>query len=295
MNKSLQGPLLLLAGALCFSTTGFAQALAPAGATPPVIGAVRMLGGGLTLLLWCSLRGSLPDRSGWPLRRVCPAALALVGFQLCFFQGVRTAGVAVGTVASIGFSPLVVALLGWFLLQEKPARIWYLSTALALAGLVLLNLNAGGGAGRHALLLPMAAGACYACYYVFSKPLSQTHAPETVMMVLCLISGLCLAPVFLLCPVFWLAVPKGWLVALHLGVITTALAFTLTLAGLRTTAAATAATLGLAEPLGAACLGIFLLHESPEPSTLLGMFLMLASVGLLVFAPSKPRPQPGRP
>lgn len=281
-----RGPLLVLAGALCFSTTGFVQALAPEGATPYVIGGVRMMGGGLALLLWCALRGLLPRRDGWPpelvLKRVIPAVLALVGFQICFFRGVQEAGVAVGTVAAIGFSPVVVAVLGFLLLGEKPVKIWYASTALAIAGLILLNWrNGGSGGGGSALVLPLAAGFCYACYYVFSKPLGQRHPPETVMMVLCLAGGVCLSPVFFLYPTAWMLSLPGALVALHLGVITTALAFSLTLAGLRETPAAAAATLGLGEPLGAACLGIFFLHESVGVPALAGMALLLGGVVLL--------------
>ena len=281
-----RGPLLVLAGALCFSTTGFVQALAPEGATPYVIGGVRMMGGGLALLLWCALRGLLPRRDGWPpelvLKRVIPAALALVGFQICFFRGVQEAGVAVGTVAAIGFSPVVVAVLGFLLLGEKPVKIWYASTALAIAGLILLNWrNGGSGGGVSALVLPLAAGFCYACYYVFSKPLGQRHPPETVMMVLCLAGGVCLSPVFFLYPTAWMLSLPGALVALHLGVITTALAFSLTLAGLRETPAAAAATLGLGEPLGAAGLGIFFLHESVGVPALAGMALLLGGVVLL--------------
>lgn len=281
-----RGPLFILAGALCFSTTGFAQALAPEGATPYVIGGIRMLGGGLALLLWCALRGLLPRRGGWPpdlvLKRVIPAALALVGFQICFFRGVQEAGVAVGTVAAIGFSPVVVAVLGFLLLGERPAKIWYLSTVLAVSGLVLLNWRSGGSGGDvSALVLPLAAGFCYACYYVFSKPLGQKHPPETVMMVLCLVSGICLLPVFFVHPTAWMLSLPGALVALHLGVTTTALAFSLTLAGLRDTPAAAAATLGLGEPLGAACLGVFFLHESVGVPALAGMALLLCGVVLL--------------
>lgn len=294
-KRDLTGPLLLLAGALGFSTTGFVQALAPEGATPGVIGALRMLGGGLALLLWCAMRGHVPRLArwrDWPLRQLIPATLALVSFQLCFFNGVLQAGVAVGTVAAIGFAPVVVAVLGRLFLQEQPGKAWYFSTALALAGLVLLQGAEEAGQARgslSALTLPLAAGASYACYYVFSKPLGQKHPPDTVMMVLCLLSGICLSPMLLLSPTAWLLSPAGALVAMHLGVVTTALAFSLTLAGLRTTPAATAATLGLAEPLGAACLGVFFLHEAITVSSALGMAFMVGSVVLLVFVPSRKR------
>ncbi|MFQ8736986.1 MAG: hypothetical protein ACLSAH_14100 [Bilophila wadsworthia] len=48
----------------------------------------------------------------WPMRCVVPSTLALLGFQFFFFRGVLEAGVAVGTVVAIGFSPIVVACSG---------------------------------------------------------------------------------------------------------------------------------------------------------------------------------------
>ena len=167
------------------------------------------------------------------------------------------------------------------MLGERPRALWYPATALAIAGLALLNGGAG-GADPEAVLLPLGAGFCYACYFVFSKPLAQDNPPETVMMLLCLLSGACLLPVFWLYPIAWLASPAGALAALHLAVVTTALAFSLTLAGLRSTAASTASTLGLAEPLSAACLGIFFLHEPVSAAGLAGIALIFGSVALLV-------------
>ena len=278
------GALLVLLGALCFSTSGTAQAFAPEGATPYVIGALRMQVAALALFVWCALRSRLPRLAEWPLRWMLPAALGLVAFQICFFKGVQLAGVAVGTVVAIGFSPLVAALLAWAVLDERPAPLWYPSTALALAGLVFLNLGDGDTADWQRLLLPLAAGTGYACYFVFSKPLGVRFAPSSVMLVLCGLSGTLLLPMLLLFPVGWLASAAGAGTALYLGVVTSALAFSLTTAGLARTPAATAATLALAEPLGAACWGIFLLHEDVSLTDGCGIGLLVLGVALLAFA-----------
>ena len=77
------------------------------------------------------------------------------------------------------------------------------------------------------------------------------------MLLLCAGSGLLLLPVHFCTPPLWLLQPQGMGMALYLGVVTAALAFSLTLAGLRRTPTAMAATLALVEPLGAACWGIF--------------------------------------
>lgn len=283
-GTATRGALLVLLGALCFSTSGTAQAFAPEGATPYVIGALRMQVAALALLVWCALRGRLPHLANWPLRWMLPAALGLVAFQIFFFKGVQLAGVAVGTVVAIGFSPLVAALLAWAVLGERPALLWYPSTALALAGLICLNLGDGTAADWQRLVLPLAAGAGYACYFVFSKPLGVRFAPDSVMLVLCGLSGVLLLPALLLFPVDWLVSTAGACTALYLGVVTSALAFSLTTAGLARTPAATAATLALAEPLAAACWGIFLLGEDVTLTDCCGIGLLVLGVALLAFA-----------
>lgn len=292
-RSSSGGAWLVLLGALCFSTSGTAQALAPQGATPWVIGALRMQVAFLALLIWCCLRHTLPrEPHSWPLRWVLPAAGGLVLFQLCFFKGVQLAGVAVGTVASIGFSPLVAALLAWLLLGERPGPRWYASTLLSLAGLICLNLGGSGPVRLSHLLLPLAAGTGYALYFVCSRPLGRAHSPDSIMLVLSGLSGLALLPVLVFFPLRWLASPAGIGTALYLGVVTAALAFTLTTAGLRRTSAASAATLALAEPLGAACWGIFLLREGIQGTQLLGLALLAG--GMIILSTERPA-QPAAP
>ena len=101
------------------------------------------------------------------------------------------------------------------------------------------------------------------------------------MLLLCAGSGLLLLPVHFCTPPLWLLQPQGMGMALYLGVVTAALAFSLTLAGLRRTPTAMAATLALVEPLGAACWGIFLLHEPVGGQELAGMGLLFGGVALL--------------
>lgn len=166
MRGMEKGSLCLLAGALCFSTTGFTQAQAPEGATPWGIGALRMLIGCLALWAWCLVRGKSPLRERWSIaetvRHILPAGLSLAGFQLFFFQGVLDAGVSTGTVAATGSAPIFVALLALVLLQERAAPVWYASTLLVVSGLVLLNWEGMGSAGGFVYGSPLAAGLCMA-------------------------------------------------------------------------------------------------------------------------------------
>ena len=79
----------------------------------------------------------------------------------------------------------------------------------------------------------------------------------------------------------WITTTRGMIGALFIALFSTAIAYVLTLNGLRTTPVALAATLALGEPLGAAILGIFLLGEPVSVMSLTGIFLLFISMALL--------------
>ncbi|MBN1449530.1 MAG: EamA family transporter, partial [Anaerolineales bacterium] len=55
--KPLAAPLFVILASMLWGTTGTSQALAPEGATPASVGVVRMVIGGLALLLALLLQG----------------------------------------------------------------------------------------------------------------------------------------------------------------------------------------------------------------------------------------------
>lgn len=280
------GPLLILLSNLCFCTTGTAQALAPAGATPPVVGALRLLIGGAAMLLWCAASGKLPRRTGWPIHKVLLAGFSLAAFQIFFFLALKQTGVAVGTMVCAGSLPILGGLFSWIFFKEKPPRIWYPATAAAVAGVVLLSLNETMRVELLGLGLALLGTLFYLGNTMTAKSLTRTNAPETVMSLLFIVAGLLNLPMFFIFPTDWLFSARGVWVALHLGVITGALAYTLNLKGLKITSTPTAMTLVLTDPLGAALLGFFLLGEPASPQILLGMLLLFASMAALSISPA---------
>ncbi|MCH5144982.1 EamA family transporter [Desulfovibrio sp. UIB00] len=292
---SLKAPLAILCGAFCASTSGTAQALAPEGVTPLAVGAIRLLGGGLVLLLWGLISRNTPRPAGWPKLYIVISAAGLTGYQLFFFEACKQIGVAVCTMVAIGGCPIVVGILGWFFLKEKPARVWYAGTALALCGLAVLTLGAGsqGQFSMPGLGLAVLAACSYAVFLVTIKPMLQRHDPSQIMTVIFLIGGLSLAPLLCTQPLGWLLTPRGALVAADLATLTTSLSFTLVLYGMKTTSAAVTSTLGLAEPIGAAVLGFMVLDEPCTQQTLLGLSCILISMIFLI-ASSHKSPCDGR-
>lgn len=272
----------VLLAAVLFGTTGTAQALGPAGTTPLGVGAARLAVGGLALLLLLPLLGGR-RRSAVHLWRT-PAGLAAgvctALYQVCFFAGVDRAGVALGTLVTIGSGPVFAGLLAAALLRERPQRAWLLATALCVSGLGLLS-----GTGKEAdllgVLLALLAGLAYAAYTVAAKHLMTGGTGSTQVMASAFgLGGLLLLPVLALQPLAWLATAGGVALAGYLGLITTTVAYVLFGRGLALLPAGPVTTLVLAEPLVATALGVGLLDERLPAAGAVGALLVLAGLVL---------------
>ena len=298
ISSSNRGAWMVLAAGVLWGTTGTAQAFAPAGATPLAIGAIRLLVGGTALLILALVRRQLHPR-GWPL---WPTVMVLIGialYQVCFFAAVARAGVAVGTIVAIGSAPMLTGVLGLVILGERPTLRWLFATLLAVGGCTLLVVAGSGAAGEGAVhldamgvLLALGAGASYALYTIASRQLLRVQPPDAVTAVAFFGGALLLGPLLFFVDLSWLAQPSGLLVALHLGIVTTALAYILYIRALLTVTSATAVTLALMEPLTAATLGVVVLGERLTVPAVIGIALLLA--GLLVLT-IRNNPQPVNP
>ena len=101
------------------------------------------------------------------------------------------------------------------------------------------------------MLLALGAGASYALYTIAGRELLRRQPPDAVTAVAFFGGALLLAPLLFAVDLTWLAQPRGLLVALHLGLVTTALSYILYIRALITVPTATAVTLALTEPLEA--------------------------------------------
>lgn len=286
----LAGAGQVLLAATLWGTTGTTMALAPAGAEPVSTGALRLLTGGLALTALAWRQGDFRQLDALPLRRLATAGLMVAAYQLCFFGGVARNGVAPGTLVAIGSAPMLAGLLEWRLRGARPGRPWLIATALALAGLLLLLLPLGGpssGVDLAGLWLSLGAGLAWACYALLGKQLLASMPPCAVVAATFLPGALFLCPLLPLTDLAWVWQPRGLMVILHLGLVTTALAYLLFAHGLQTVSAAAAVTLALAEPLVATMLGLGLLGERFSGRMLAGLLAMGA--GLLWLALSTSR------
>jgi DME family drug/metabolite transporter len=208
-----------------------------------------------------------------------------------FFAGVARTGVAIGTIVGIGSTPILAGPIGFLVRGERPSRRWAIATALGIIGCALLIAS---GEKIHVdllgVFLAICAGGSYAIFTTVSKGLIEEHAPDAVMAVTFCLGALFVLPLLIGADLSWVAQPAGFLVILHLGVITAAFAYTLFARGLRLVPVSTAATLTLGEPLTAGLLGVFFLHEVLTTVAVLGIVLIFA--GLVVLSTEKFPPIP---
>jgi drug/metabolite transporter, DME family len=278
----------VILAALCFATTGTAQALGPSGTTPVGVGAARILVGGAILVAVALVRRG--PRPRWQAMPVVAAVAGVAVYQLAFFAAVADTGVAVGTIVALGSAPTLAGLFEWLVDRRRPSGRWVAATALACAGVALLAL-AGGNANVSApgVALAVTAGGAYAVYTLAAKRLlAAGHAPESVMAAAFGLGAVVLLPALLASQPTWLLHADGLALALFLGTIPTALAYLLFAAGLRRLTASETATLTLAEPLTAGVLGAVVLAEPLSGPAVAGAGLVLAGLVALAVRPPAP-------
>jgi drug/metabolite transporter, DME family len=282
--------LQVLLAALCFATTGTAQALGPHSTNPVGVGAARILvGGALLVSVAVFTRGGVRGPR-WQIGPVLAAVAGVAVYQLAFFAAVADTGVAVGTIVALGSAPTLAGLFEWLLDRRVPDPRWAAATALACAGVAMLALSGGeASVSLPGIAMAVVAGGSYAVYTLAAKRLlTAGHAPEQVMAAAFGLGAIALLPALALSGPGWLLHADGIALALFLGTVPTALAYVLFARGLKRLSASETATLTLAEPLTAGALGAIVLAEPFTAASAAGAGLVLA--GLLALAIRIPAP-----
>jgi len=291
-TASWPGIVLALAAAVLWGTTGTSQHFAGAHLSSYWIGALRLVIAAAFFAGLVTLTGR--GAAAWPRpadlwQRQLLAGAAIAAYNLAFFAGVRLAGVAVGTTVAIGSGPLFAGALQALLTRRAPVPLWWLGTALAIAGGAAIALGGGGAAGASlgGLLLCLAAGLSYAVYTLTAKSLSGHASPARASL---WVFGTAAA---IALPAAWAIAPSGpadlaaadartWLVVAWLGVVATGVSYLLFSTALRFISGATGVALALGEPLTAFTLAVLLLGEPLRASGLAGIALILAGLALVI-------------
>lgn len=302
MTNRTGGTICVLLAATLWGTTGTAAALAPE-VGPLAVGAAAMGFGGL-------LQGIIAVRPiatrVHDLRThralILLGAIAIAVYPLAFYSSMRLAGVAVGTVISIGLAPIIAAVIERILDHRPLSRRWLISTGISLLGICALavahaasdqsspvlgadpELGARAPSWRPLLGIGLAviAAGTYALYSWAAATLIRRGLPtRTTMGAMFGCGGLLLLPVMIVTGAPIVADPGNLAVVAYLAVVPMFLGYLLFGHGLAAVPASTATTLSLWEPVVAACLAVIVLHERLPILGWLGVTLVLLGLTVL--------------
>ncbi|MFC9284405.1 DMT family transporter [Streptomyces collinus] len=304
------GALCVLAASVLWGTTGTAATFAPE-VGPLAIGAVAMGLGGLLQALFAAPRIAR-HRTGLRERRgtVLLGAASVAVYPLAFYSSMRLAGVAVGTVVSIGTAPLASALIERVVDGRRLTRRWTAAASLGLLGTVLLcvaeaaHADGGGGtgAGRPASVsttllgvgLGLVAAATYALYAWAAHRLITRRIPSRAAMGAVFgLGGLLLLPVLLVTGAPLVASWSDAAVGAYMALVPMFTGYVLFGWGLARVPASTATTLSLLEPAVAAVLAVQVVGERLPATGWSGVALVIACLAVLT-APTGGGPGRGR-
>ncbi|WP_454048874.1 DMT family transporter [Cellulomonas sp. Marseille-Q8402] len=298
MPGATLGAVAVLAAAVLWGTTGTTAALAPE-VGPLAIGAAAM---GLGGLLQAATAGRQISRHRPQLaarwRLVLLGAVAVAVYPLAFYSSMRLAGVAVGTVVSLGSAPLASALVELLVDGRRLARRWVVAAGVGLTGMVLLcaaqalgGSDAGvapasPGSAVAGVLLGLVAGATYALYSWVAHRLMLAGVPSRAAMGAVFGGGgLLLLPVLALTGAPLLASWGNAAVGAYMALVPMFTGYVLFGWGLARIAVSTATTLTLLEPALAAVLAVLVVGERLPAGGWVGVGLVVACLAVLTVPP----------
>lgn len=289
MRQSL-APFMILFAAMLWGTAGTAKAFASE-VDSISMGVARLVIGGIMLMAIAVLTKKMTFK-GWPVKPLIIGGIAMALFQPFFFSAVELTGIAVGTVVSIGSAPVFSGMIEWLVFKIRPSRVWWLSTFLAITGCIILMFNTNAvTVDATGVLAGLGAGISFASFTMSNSRLVQSHEPIASVAVIFCLSALILSPFVFINDMTWLGETNGFLVALHIGLLATTLAYFLFSNGLRHVKSSTAVTLSLAEPLTASLLGVFLVGETLDSLSWVGLIMLLAGIVILVLQSRRTKKQ----
>ncbi|WP_206951768.1 DMT family transporter [Trinickia acidisoli] len=242
-------------------------------------------------VLWPLLRPSkmrAVKRGEW-LNLFLQALFGTFGFTLLMLSGVaRTSAVAAGVITST--IPAVVALFAWALLGERPSARALVSIALAMLGIVAVNLSQGQASSAQPAagslagnLMVLGAVCCESLYVILSRRLTQTLAAIDICAYTHLFGFLLMLPLGIkaLAGFDYEAVPPGiWALMMWYGLSASIFSFWLWMKGIRHVHGSLAGVFSAVLPIAAATYGIVFLGERPTLAHGIALACVVAGIAI---------------
>ncbi len=290
------GLLFALASAFAFGMSGpLAKSLMEAGWTPTAAVTARLAGGAIVMAVVASI-----TRPGWIRESlqhaktvVAYGLIPIAGAQLFYYNAVAHLSVGVALLLEYTAPLLVVGWL-WITTRRRPGNLVLAGVALAIVGIILvLDVLSGAHVNVVGVGWGLAAAICAACYFIMSD---RVAADGTGLSSITLAaSGLVVGTVAVallgltgIMPLTFTANPTviagwttSWLVpVIALGIVPTAIAYTLGIMGIARLRPRFASLVGLSEVLFAVLTAWALLGEAISMIQAIGGAVVLGGLAL---------------
>lgn len=290
-NKAV-GILYLLAGMFLFGSATPISKMVGEGFPIFTASFLRVLLGALTLLpfVYAGFKTEVAKitRRDWAYLSLI-SMFGMVGFTLLLIYGMKFISGVAGSII-MSFTPALTAMAAYFFMRSPLGWRKVVAIALGVAGIILLNVFKEQFAGKQSpyfylgALLVLLAISCEAIYTLIGKKATEHLPPLLTSFLACVLS----LPLFLVLAttdytsVDFHEVPaSAWLALLWWGIGTLGAGSALWYSGVARAEGTTAAGFMAVMPASALLLSYVLLGESFHPIHLLGIGLVLGSVGIM--------------
>lgn len=249
--------------------------------------AVRMVFAGIVLGLVVAARRDwkalFADR-GTTIRLVV-CGLALAANLVSYFIAIRQTGVAVAIFLSY-LAPLYVAFIAPHLEGGRTEGAVYAALGIGLAGMALILVPGLTGESvkltPYGLFFAVFAGVMYTVYLIGGKQLRRrnVHA-TTIVFAMALLAAVVLLPLGLLQSTAAEFTGRNFAIAAFLGIVCTALTFSLVMDGMHYIKVQHSAIMGYVEPVSAPVYALLILGQVPSLWTIAGGALIIGA-GVIV-------------
>jgi drug/metabolite transporter (DMT)-like permease len=227
-------------------------------------------------------------RADWP--RLGLVALAGFGSSWFTIEGFARVAAGLGAVISM-VEPIMIALLAWLVLRERPGPRFWIGIVVSLAGAAVLfwpdiTARAADPVDPLGVLFLIGASASFAAYTIAAKPLLKRYTSFTVTAWPLLIEA---GPIILLAsrPLTELVTQTGlwtWAEILYLALFNTVIGGFLWIYGARHLPGAIVGSFLYLMPVIAVAAGYLILDEAITPFLIVGGAIMLVGVALAQFS-----------
>jgi inner membrane transporter RhtA len=197
--------------------------------------------------------------------------VALAGMNLCFYEAIDR--IPLGTAVTLEFiGPLTVALI-----TSRQRRDW-IWAGLAAAGIVMLTGGIGGESlDPFGVVLALMAGFFWGSYILIGKRMGRAFAGGKGLAVAMAVSAVLTAPFGIVDGGIELFDPEVLLIGIAVGVLSSALPFTLELEAMRRLPSSVFGVMMSLEPAVAATVGLVLLGQGIVPVEVVAILLVVAA------------------